>query len=96
MFREALSITNENLLCQFDGKIYQQVRGLTMGIVSSLDFANLYSYFFEVRVVVHLHPDISFYRRYINDCLRLVYIKDKLSAKCFLENLIVFNNSTIE
>jgi len=33
MFREALSIANDNLLCQFDGKIYCQVRGLAMGVV---------------------------------------------------------------
>ena len=45
---------------------------------------------------VHLHSDISFYRRYINDCLGLVYAKDELSVKCLLEDLIIFNNYTIE
>jgi len=83
-------------MCQFDGKIYRQVRGLAMGIVSSLDLANLYSCFFEDRVGVHSYPDIPFYKRYIDDCLSLVYTKDELSAKCLLENLIVFDNCTIE
>jgi len=96
MFREALSIANENLLCQFDGKIYRQVRGLAMGVASSPDLANLYGCFFEDRANIHLHPDVPFYGRYINDCLGLVYAKDKLSAKRLLENLIIFDNCTIE
>jgi len=95
-FREALSIANNNLMCQFDGKIYRQVRELAMGVASSPDLANLYGCFFEDRVGVHSYPDISFYRRYIDDCLSLVYTKDKLSAKRLLENLIIFNNCTIE
>ena len=96
MFREALSIAIENLLCQFDGKIYHQVRGLAMGVASSPDLTNLYGCFFEDRAGIHSHPDISFYKRYIDDCLSLVYAKDELSAKCLLENLIIFDNCTIE
>jgi len=67
-----------------------------MGVVSSLDLANLYGYFFKDRAGVHLHPDIPFYERYIDDCLSLVYAKDELSVKRLLENLIIFNNCTIE
>jgi len=67
-----------------------------MGVVSSLDLANLYGCFFKDRAGVHLHPDIPFYGRYIDDCFGLVYAKDELSAKCLLENLIIFNNCTIE
>ena len=96
MFREALSIANENLLCQFDGKIYWQVREFAMGAASSPDLANLYGCFFEDRAGVHSHPDIPFYRRYIDDCLGLVYAKNKLSAKHLFENLILFDNCTIE
>jgi len=96
MFREALSIANDKLLCQFDGKIYRQVRGLAMGVASSPNLANLYSYFFEDRVGIHSHPDVFFYGRYIDDYLGLVYAKDELSAKRLLENSIVFDNCTIE
>ena len=67
-----------------------------MGVASSPDLANLYGCFFEDRVGIHLHPDIPFYRKYIDDCLSLVYAKDKLSAKHLLENSIVFDNCTIE
>ena len=96
MFREALFIANENLMCQFDRKIYQQVRGLAMGVASSPDLANLYSCFFENRAGIYSHPDVPFYGRYIDNCLSLVYAKDELSAKRLLENLIIFNNCTIE
>jgi len=96
MFRKALSIANENLMCYFDGKIYQQVRELAMGVASSPDLANLYGCFFEDRVGIYLHSDIPFYRRYIDNCLGLVYAKDELSAKHLLENLITFDNCTIE
>ena len=67
-----------------------------MGVASSPDLANLYGCFFENRAGIHSHPDVPFYRRYIDDCLGLVYAKDKLSAKCLLENSIVFDNCTIE
>jgi len=67
-----------------------------MGVASSPDLANLYGCFFEDRVGIHSHPDIPFYRRYIDDCLSLVYAKDELSAKHLLENSIVFDNCTIE
>jgi len=96
MFREALSIANENLLCQFDGKIYRQVRGLAMEVASSRDLANLYGCFFEDRAGIHSHPDVLFYGRYIDDCLGLVYAKDELSVKHLLENSIIFDNCTIE
>ena len=96
MFREALFIANKNLLCQFDRKIYCQVRGLAMGVALSPDLANLYGCFFEDRAGIHLHPDIPFYGRYIDDCLGLVYAKDEMSAKRLLENLIIFDNCTIE
>jgi len=67
-----------------------------MGIASSPDFANLYGCFFEDRVGIHLHPNIPFYGRYIDDCLSLVYAKDELSVKHLLENSIVFDNCTIK
>ena len=96
MFRKALSIANKNLLCQFDRKIYRQVRELVMGVASSPDLANLYGCFFEDRANIHSHPDIPFYKRYINDCLTFVYAKDEWSVKSLLENLVVFDNCTIE
>jgi len=67
-----------------------------MGVASSPDLANLYGCFFEDRAGIHSHPNVSFYGRYIDDCFGLVYAKNKLSAKRLLENLILFNNCTIE
>ena len=67
-----------------------------MGVASSPDLANLYGCFFEDRAGIYLHPNVSFYGRYIDDCFSLIYAKDKLSAKRLLENLILFNNCTIE
>ena len=67
-----------------------------MGVASSPDLANLYGCFFEDRAGVHSHPDIPFYGRYIDDCLGLVYAKNELSTKRLLENLIIFDNYTIE
>ena len=96
MFRKALSIANKNLMCQFDEKLYHQVRGLTMGLDSSLKLANMYGCFFKDRTDVHLYPDIHFYKRYINDCLSLFYTVNKWSAKSFLKNLVIFNNCIIE
>ena len=85
MFKKALFIANKNLLYQFDGKI-----------ASSPDLVNLYSCFFENKVDIYLYPDITFYGRYINNCLSLVYTKNKWSVKCLLENLVMFNNCIIE
>jgi len=58
-----------------------------MGVNSSPDLGNLYEYSFGDRASAHSHPDIPFYRRYIDDCLRLVYTKDKQSVKSLLEKL---------
>jgi len=96
IFREALSIANKNLICQFNRKIYQQVRGLTMEVASSLDFANLYDCFFEDRVDIYSYPNVPSIERYIDNYLSLVYAKDELSAKHLLDNLVVFNNCTIQ
>jgi len=96
MFRQALSIANDNLLCQFDGKIFQQERGLAMGVSCSPDLANLYGCFFEERANIHSHPNVPFYGRFIDDCIGLVYALDEEDAKTFFSNTIVFDNCTIE
>ena len=83
--RRPFSLLTKNLLYQFDGKI-----------AFSPDLVNLHSCFFENKVDIHLYPDISFYRRYINNCLGLIYTKNKWSVRCLLENLVIFNNCTIE
>lgn len=75
MFRKALFITNKNLLYQFDRKIYQQFRGLVIEVASSPDLVNLYGYFVKDRMDMYFYPNASFYERYINNCLSLVYTK---------------------
>lgn len=51
MFRKALSIANKNLMCYFDEKLYHQVRGLAMGLTSSLKLANIYGCFLKIEQV---------------------------------------------
>ena len=54
IFKKILYITNENLLYQFDGKIYWEVRGLTVRVASNLDLANLYGCFLKNKVLYQL------------------------------------------
>ena len=47
IFKTALEVGNTKLLTQFQGKYYEQLRGLAMGVSDSPSLANLYGVHFE-------------------------------------------------
>jgi len=95
LFRACLMVGNTRLLTQFQGKIYEQLNGLAMGVADSPDLANLYGYHFEKTAKVLEHPDIAFYGRYIDDCLALVYAETEQHAVDLMSDLIKFDNCVI-
>jgi len=95
LFELCLKVGNTNLLTQFQGRIYEQLNGLAMGVADSPDLANLYGYYFEKLANVLNHPDIFFYGRYIDDCLAIVYAESEAAAVTLLSRLIQFENCTI-
>jgi hypothetical protein len=95
-FRRCLEVGNTKLITQFDGKVYEQLNGLAMGVADSPDLANLYGYYFENRAKVLEHPSIFFYGRYIDDCLAIVYAESVESAVDLVSSTIKFDNCVIE
>ena len=95
-FYKCLKTGNTQLLTQFQGRIYQQLRGLAMGVADSPDLANLFGYYYERKAGVLDHPDIFYYGRYIDDCLAIVYAEDNQSAINLLKSLIQFDSCVIE
>ena len=95
-FRQCLDIGNDNLICQFQGQHYRQLRGLAMGVADSPDLANLYGSWFEEQSAVQNNPRIPFYGRYIDDCLALVYASSETEAFNLIDSLIQFDDCTIE
>ena len=96
LFRAALNVGNVNLVTEFDGKAYLQLRGLAMGVADSPDLANLYGYWHERQAGIMSHEDILFYGRYIDDCLAIVYAPSEQEAIAIVSNLIKFDGCTIE
>jgi hypothetical protein len=95
-FKGCLLIGNTRLITQFQGKIYEQLNGLAMGVADSPDLANLYGVHFEEKCKVLEQPDIPFYGRYIDDCLGIVYADDEASAVRRMQDLVKFDNCVIE
>jgi len=68
-----MRLVNKNLIMEFNGRYFQQQRGLAMGIACSPDIANLYGAYYEE--VVNPVKDISellFFGRFIDDVLGVV------------------------
>ena len=95
LFNLCLKVGNTRLLTQFQGKIYEQLNGLAMGVADSPDLANLYGYYFEWLAKILEHPNIFFYGRYIDDCLAIVYAESETAAVNLLRNLVQFENCVI-
>ena len=95
LFELCIKIGNTRLLTQFQGRIYEQLNGLAMGVADSPDLANLYGYYFEKLADVLNHPDIFYYGRYIDDCLAIVYAESEAAAVTLLSQLIQFENCSI-
>jgi len=85
LFNDCLRTGNTELLTQFDGKIYQQLNGLAMGVADSPDLANLYGWFCEKRDGVLNEPRIAYYGRYIDDCIRIVYARNPQEALAIMK-----------
>lgn len=96
VFRRALHVANEELITQYDGQIYQQLRGLAMGVADSPDLANLYGCYFEDKSGVIGHPLIPYYGRYIDDCFALVYASSENEALGLISSLIKYDGCVIE
>ena len=95
LFKACLMVGNTQLLTQFQGKIYEQLNGLAMGVADSPDLANLYGYYFEKISKVLEHPDVPFYGRYIDDCFAIVYAETERQAVDLMSGLIKFDNCVI-
>ena len=86
-----LSIGNKNLVSQFNGRYYEQKRGLAMGVADSPDLANLYATHFEVQLGQVLNkPWLKYYKRYIDDIFALVEAPSEHEALRLLRDTVSF------
>ena len=95
LFTRCLLVGNTHLITQFQGKYYEQLKGLAMGVASSPDLANCYGWHFERNSVALKDPRIAFYGRYIDDCLAVVYASNETEARLLVEQ-IKFDGCVIE
>ena len=95
LFTRCLLVGNTHLVTQFQGKYYEQLKGLAMGVASSPDLANCYGWFFERHSVILKDARMAFYGRYIDDCIALVYASNETEARNLVEQ-IKFDGCVIE
>lgn len=95
IFIRCLHVANRNLLCRYKQDIYQQLRGLAMGVADSPDLANLYGAYFEEKCGILTHPLVPYYGRYIDDCIALVYATSEAEA-LHIVSCVQFDGCTIE
>ena len=75
--------------------MYEQTRGLAMGVADSPDLANLYGWWFEWDIDILNHPLVPFYGWYIDDCFAIVYAHSEGEALAIVNN-ICFDDCIIE
>ena len=95
LFTRCLLVGNTHLITQFQGKYYEQLKGLAMGVASSPDLANCYGWYFERNSIVLKDPRMAFYGRYIDDCIAIVYASNETEARILVEQ-IKFDECVIE
>lgn len=95
VFKQCLRVGNTDLISQFDGKYYLQLRGLAMGVADSPDLANLYGCHFENKSGVIHDPSVIFYGRYIDDCIGLVYANSENEAINLISSKVKFDGCEI-
>lgn len=66
---QLLSFVLFNNFFEFNGTLFQQVKGTAMGTSCAPNYANLYVYFYEVIFIKKFKSNILFYGRYIDDIL---------------------------
>lgn len=89
LFRRCLRAANMDLVTEFNGTTYQQVRGLAMGVACSPDVANLYGAIFESDKVTEMKKSgsLHFFGRYIDDLLAVVTAPTKEAALAFCQQI---------
>ena len=95
MFIRCLRVGNTHLITHFQGRYFEQIRGLAMGVADSPDLANLYGWHFERSSPVLTDARTAFYGRYIDDCLAIVYAQNEADALEFVSQ-IKFDECVIE
>jgi hypothetical protein len=95
MFIRCLRVGNTHLITHFQGKYYEQIKGLAMGVADSPDLANLYGWYFERNSNILINERTAFYGRYIDDCLAIVYAQSETEALEFV-NQLKFDGCVIE
>ena len=60
VLRDALHVGNKQLVTQFQGKYFIQLRGLAMGVADSPDLANMYGLHFEKKCGILDGPRVPF------------------------------------
>ena len=93
--RLALRLSLTKLVCLYDGMLYEQLRGLAMGVAESPDVANLFGCHFEEKVNVMADERIPFYGRYIDDCFSIVRAQSCESARQYMADKIQFDGCQI-
>ena len=76
----------QGLVFQFDGKFYEQVHGIAMGVACCPDVANL----FVARMEKTIIPDMKsvfFYGRYFDDCLLIIEAQSLAAAELLARSL---------
>jgi hypothetical protein len=96
IFNELLWVGNTQLVTQFQDQLFEQLRGIAMGVADSPDLANLYGWYFERKYKVMSHPLIPFYGRYIDDCFGIVYAQSEQEAISTISSVVKFDGCTIE
>ena len=93
MMSHALNVAFKNLIFEFDGKFYQQLNGIAMGVAASPDGANIFA---AVHEEEFLERDslssrrIAFYGRYIDDGFMIVYAETAEDALAYSKSLVRF------
>ena len=87
VFRNLLGVCVKDNLFVFNGDLYKQTDGLSMGSPLSPTFANIFLCFHEQKWLENCPPNFKpyLYRRYVDDTI--VIFKDKSHATGFLEYL---------
>jgi hypothetical protein len=93
MMSHTLNVSFKNLIFEFDGQFYKQIKGIAMGVAASPDGANIYA---SVHEEVFLERDqlsdrrIPFYGRYIDDGFMIVYTDSADDALAYTKDLVTF------
>ena len=95
LFLLCLRTGNMNLITRYKDLMFQQTRGLAMGVADSPDLSNLYGLYFENIYKVLDNPLIPFYGRFIDDIFAIVYASSEAEAINVI-SVVKFDDCVIE